>query len=54
MLKNASQISFLVRFLRISVQAFDIRKDGIDKMVILIDKKINILTGTLTLMIKIV
>ena len=54
LVEECTQISFLVRFLRISVQAFDIRKDGIDKMVILIDKKINILTGTLTLMIKIV
>lgn len=39
LVEECTQISFLVRFLRISVQAFGIRKDGIDKMVILIDKR---------------
>lgn len=39
-------------FIGIAVQAFGVGKYGVGEMVVLINKQINISTGTLTLMIK--
>ena len=47
-IEKSAQITFAMCFVRIAVQAFYIREDGIGEMVVFVDKEVNTLVGLIT------
>ena len=52
LVEESAEITFAMCFVGITIQAFGVGKYGIGEVVVLINKKIDILTGTFTLMTK--
>ena len=47
-IEKSAQITFAMCFVRIAMQAFYIREDGIGEMVVFVDKEVNTLVGLIT------
>jgi len=48
LIEEGTQITFAMCFVRIAVQAFYIREDGIGEMVVFVNKEVNTLVGLIT------